>query len=83
MAEVSSLLAFRVVWDCRPSPRRTFVGELLGMYRLDLQNFSGLRQLLRQQPGGTDDPAKNLPTSPSNTGTERMIPQTDIMISRF
>ena len=28
-----------------------FVGSLLGMYTLDLQNFSGLRQLLRQQPG--------------------------------
>ena len=28
-----------------------FVGTLLGMYTLDLQNFSGLRQLLRQQPG--------------------------------
>src|SRR6516164_9485487 len=28
-----------------------FVGALLGTYTLDLQNFSGLRQLLRQQPG--------------------------------
>jgi CAAX protease family protein len=28
-----------------------FVGALLGMYRLDLQNFSGLRQLLQRQPG--------------------------------
>ena len=28
-----------------------FVGALLGLYTLDLQNFSGFRQLLRQQPG--------------------------------
>ena len=28
-----------------------FVGALLGMYTLDLQNFSGFRQLLRLQPG--------------------------------
>ena len=28
-----------------------FVGALLGMYTLDLENFSGLRQLLRHQPG--------------------------------
>jgi membrane protease YdiL (CAAX protease family) len=27
-----------------------FVGALLGLYTLDLQHFSGLRQLLRQQP---------------------------------
>ena len=27
------------------------VGAFLGMYTLDLQNFSGLRRLLRQQPG--------------------------------
>ena len=29
-----------------------FVGASLGLYRLDLQHFSGLRQLLQQQPGG-------------------------------
>ena len=28
-----------------------FVGALLGMYTLDLENFSGLRQLLGRQPG--------------------------------
>jgi uncharacterized protein len=34
-----------------PALAAPFVGALLGMYRLDLHDFSGLRQLLRQQPG--------------------------------
>jgi CAAX protease family protein len=37
-----------------------FVGALLGMYRLDLQDFSGFRQLLRHQPGA-ETALQNIP----------------------